>query len=543
MLYIRIPERAERLECAKHLQQPIDFNFTPPKDMKKYPLMLSALALLMNCAHSETLDEQLLRKYALKSFPEYLELLTLPNVSTLPGDHLVTNAKWLKSSFEKRGFKIVMAENKNHPLVLGELMPHQPQKKTILYYLHFDGQPLINSQWSQEDPFKPVLKKRAANGNWEVVNMGELMKVDFDPELRLFGRSTSDDKGPIGMFLASLDMIQAEGMKLGNNVKIILDSEEEISSPGIASVVEHHKDFLRSDAVVILDAAAHPSGRPNLVFGNRGVVTLTLTMHGPKAPLHSGHYGNYIPNPAMNLVQLLASMKDAHGRVTIPGYDSTTKLSADDLRVLHATGDDEALVKRRAGIAQPDEVAPSYGESLQYPSLNIRGLSSGGVGASAANIIPKDAVAEIDIRTTQEANASYLVDLIKKHIEKEGFHILDHAPNDEDRAMFAKIVQLRVGASSEAARQSLESPIRFWGERALRDAFAGLPSSPQPVLIRAMGATVPTYEIVSPLKIPFFLMPNVNSDNNQHAFDENLRMGNYLFGMRQITGLLSTSYP
>jgi acetylornithine deacetylase/succinyl-diaminopimelate desuccinylase-like protein len=511
--------------------------------MKKYPLLLSALALVMNFASSETLDEQVLRKYALQSFPEYLELLTLPNVSTLPGDHLVTNAKWLKAAFEKRGFKVVMAENQNHPLVLGELMTNEAEKKTILYYLHFDGQPLINSQWSQEDPFKPVLKKRAPDGSWEEVNMSELMRVDFDPELRLFGRSTSDDKGPIGMFLASLDMIKAQGLKLGNNVKIILDSEEEISSPGISAVVEHHKDFLRSDAVVILDAAAHPSGRPNLVFGNRGVVTLTLTMYGPKMPLHSGHYGNYVPSPAMNLVQLLASMKDSHGRVTIPGYDSSTTLSADDQRVLHATGDDEALIKKRVGISQPDLVAPSYGESLQFPSLNIRGLSAGGVGANAANIIPKDAVAEIDIRTTQEANASYLIDLIKKHIEHEGFHILDHAPSDEDRAQYAKIVQFKVGASSEAARQSLDSPIRFWGERALKDAFAGLPSSPQPVLIRAMGATVPTYEIVSPLKIPFFLMPNVNADNNQHAFDENLRMGNYLFGMRQITGLLTTTYP
>jgi acetylornithine deacetylase/succinyl-diaminopimelate desuccinylase-like protein len=245
----------------------------------------------------------------------------------------------------------------------------------------------------------------------------------------------------------------------------------------------------------------------------------------------------------MNLVQLLASMKDSHGKVTIPGYDSTTHLSADDQRVLHSTGDDEALIKKRVGIAQPDEVAPTYGESLQFPSLNIRGLSSGGVGASAANIIPKDAVAEIDIRTTQEANASYLVDLIKKHIEQEGFHIMDHAPSDEERSKFARLIQLRVGSSSEAARQSLESPIRFWGERALKDAFDGLPSSPQPVLIRAMGATVPTYEIVNPLNIPFFLMPNVNADNNQHAFDENLRMGNYLFGMRQITGLLTTPYP
>lgn len=238
--------------------------------MNKYCITLCLLNLWMSCVKSQTLDEQVLRKYALSSFPEYLELLTIPNVSAAPGDHLLANAKWLKTSFEKRGFKVILAENKNHPLVLGELQPVTPNQKTILYYLHFDAQPVINSQWSQENPFKPVLKKRVNNGEWEVVNMNELMRVDFDPELRLFGRSTSDDKGPIGMFLASLDMIKGEGLRLGNNVKIILDSEEEINSPGIADVVKSHTSFLKSDAVVILDAAAHPSGKPNLVFGNRG---------------------------------------------------------------------------------------------------------------------------------------------------------------------------------------------------------------------------------------------------------------------------------
>ncbi len=511
--------------------------------MKKTLHISILLTFFLNGAESGTLNEELLRKYALQSFPEYLELLSIPNVATVPGQHIIDNANWLKAAFEKRGFKIVMAENKNHPLVLGELTPTSASQKTILYYIHFDGQPVINSQWSQPNPFKPVLKKKSSTGQWEVVDMGEMMKLDFDPELRLFGRSTSDDKGPIGMFLASLDLIKAQGLKMGNNVKIILDSEEENNSPGIAAVVEQHKDFLKSDAVVILDAAAHPSGKPNLVFGNRGVVTLTLIAYGPKSPLHSGHYGNYVPNPAMNLVQLLASMKDAKGKVTIPGYDASTQLSRDDLNVLHATGDDEAAIKKRVGIASSDQVAATYGESLQYPSLNIRGLSAASVGSESANIIPKDATAEIDIRTTQEAGGTYLIGLLKKHIEQQGYHLQDHAPTDDERAQYAKIIQIKTGTPSEAARQPLNSAIRLWGEGALSDAFVGLPNSPKPVLIRAMGATVPTYEIVSPLRVPFVLVPSVNADNNQHAYDENLRLGNYIFGMRQISALLTAPYP
>lgn len=271
-------------------------------------------------------------------------------------------------------------------------------------------------------------------------------------------------------------------------------------------------------------------------------MTFSLIAYGPKVPLHSGHYGNYVPNPAMELAQLLASMKDSKGRVTIPGYYESTHLSQDDLQVLHSTGDDETQLRQRVGISKPDQVAPTYGESLQYPSLNIRGLLSGGIGTNAANIIPKEAIAEFDIRTTQEANANDLMDLIKTHIEHQGYHLLDHPPSDQERASYSKIVRIQLGSSSEAARQSLDSPIRFWAENALQEAFAKLPSSPKPVLIRAMGATVPTYEIVSALRVPFVLMPSVNADNNQHAFNENLRLGNYLFGMRQITGLLTSPF-
>lgn len=486
------------------------------------------------------INDQTIRAAAVQSFPEYLNLLTLPNDPIASSHDIQKNADQVETLFQKRGFMTKQVANNGKPLVLAEL-PSDPLKKTILFYIHFDGQPVIPSQWSQESPWKPVLKKKSVDGKWHPADMQELMKPDFDPELRVFARSAADDKGPLMMFLASMDLMQSQDLKPAVNIKVILDSEEEINSPGISEVVKQNRTFLKADVLVIFDMASHPSGRPTAIFGNRGVQTLNLTVYGPKAPLHSGHYGNYVPNPAFNLAKLLASMKNEKGQVTIPGYYSTTKLSAEDLKVLDAVGDDEAALKKRIGIASSDQVASNYQRALQYPSLNIRGLSAAGVGKEAANIIPKEAIADIDIRTTTEANAQYLSGLIKRYIQAQGFQILDHDPSDEERAQFPLLIKITEGVPAEAARQPIDTPVRRWVESAQLSAYDSV-RGVKPVLIRASGATVPTHEIVGPLELPFVIVPTVNTDNNQHAYDENLRMGNYLSGMRTMLGLMNTPY-
>jgi acetylornithine deacetylase/succinyl-diaminopimelate desuccinylase-like protein len=491
---------------------------------------------------SKLYDDQLIRQAAVASFPDYLAFLALPNDALAEGDHLKKNAAWLEAALAKRGFVVRQVANNGRPILFAEY-PSTPAKKTVLFYMHFDGQPVTPSQWSQPDPFTPVLKKKGADGKWAAVDMQQLMRPDFDPELRVFARASSDDKGPIVMFLAALDLMRQQGETPAVNVKLILDSEEEISSPGIGKAIAQEKDFLRADALIIHDGPAHASGRPTAVFGNRGVQTVTLTVFGPKAPLHSGHYGNYVPNPAFNLARLLTSMKDAQGRVTIPGYYSKTHISAADKAVLAGSGDDEAALRRRVGIAATDKVAANYQESLQYPSLNVRGMAAAGVGKQAANIVPKEAVAEIDIRTTADADSAYLTGLLRKFIEKQGYALLDHEPTDDERARFPLIARLQEGLPAEAARQPMDAPVRHWVERALVSAHKAQPGMTVPVLLRASGGTVPTHEIVAPLKVPFALVTVVNSDNNQHAYDENLRMGNYLSGMRSMLGLLTTPYP
>ncbi len=483
-----------------------------------------------------------IRGAAAASFPEYFELLSLPNDSAQPKD-IQANVAWLESAFKKRGFRTRQLENGTRPLLLAEFEGNRADQKTVLFYMHFDGQPVIPAQWSQESPWKPVVKARGTDGKFVTVDSALLMRRDLDAELRVFGRSSSDDKGPIMMFLADFDLMKKNQISPRINVKVILDSQEEVNSPGIPGVVKAYAMQLQADALIIHDAAAHPSGRPTAMFGNRGATPLTLTVFGPKAPLHSGHYGNYAPNPAQRLANLLASMKADDGAVLIDGYYSRTTLSAKDRAILSEAGDDEVALRKRIGIKTPERVGGSYQEALQYPSFTIRGLAAAGVGDKVAGIIPASAVAELDIRSTVESQSEWLVDKVRSHIVRQGYFLIDGEPTDAQRQQHDKIARLKVGLSSEGAQQAIDSPIGTWVYAGLANAWDGPEATTLPVRLRMMGATVPTHEIVAPLGMPFVLVPVVNADNNQHTFDENLKMNNYLTGMRSMLGLLLQPFP
>lgn len=502
---------------------------------------LLAVALASSAAPAALpagLDDAAIAAAAVASFPEYLELLSLPNDSIRPADSK-RNAAWLEAAFSRRGFATRLLENGGRPLVFAEYGKARAAQKTVLFYIHFDGQPVVPSQWAQKDPFKPVVKRRGKDGTWVEVDRAELLRPGFDPELRVFARSSSDDKGPIAMFLAVFDVLRAKRIDPAVHVKVLLDGEEEVGSPGIAAAVAGNAALLAADAVVLLDGPVHTSGRPTIAFGNRGVVTVTLTVYGPRAPLHSGHFGNWVPNPALRLARLLATMKDEEGRVTVPGYYGRTHLTDADRTVLAEVPDDEAALKARTGIAQPEKVGATYQEALQYPSLNVRGLASASVGEKAANVLPRDAVAELDLRTTVESDPAFLVGLLRKHVEAQGFHLVEQDPTDEERSRWPKLARFEPHLPEEAARQPFDSPVGRWAAAAVGGAW---PASPL-VRVRMMGGTLPTHAIVGPLRAPFVQVPVVNPDNNQHAYDENLRMGHYLSGMRTMAALLTAPYP
>jgi acetylornithine deacetylase/succinyl-diaminopimelate desuccinylase-like protein len=355
----------------------------------------------------------------------------------------------------------------------------------------------------------------------------------------VFARCSSDDKGPIMMFLAAFDGLREMGLDPAINVKVLLDSEEEKGSPSIPAVVSSNKSLLQPDAIVIHDGPRHQSERPTLIFGNRGATRVTLVVHGPKQPLHSGHFGNYVPNPAVRLARLIASMKDDEGRVTVAGYYERIQLSAAEKKILADTGDDEAAIRKRTGIRTAELVGGNLQEAIQFPSLNVRGMAAASVGEKASNIIPHQAVAEFDLRTTPEAPPEYLFSLVKKHIEGQGYHLVQGPPTDEERAAYDKLATLTMGSGGRAVRTPLDSPLGKWVYQSLKNTNR----SDEPVRIRMMGGSVPTDSLVEILGAPFVIVPLVNGDNNQHTFDENMRVGHYVEGVRTIFGLVRSPYP
>ncbi len=500
------------------------------------------LLLLMLAFPSQARDwDDQVVKAAQKNFPEFLDLLAIADVADNPAD-IQRNAAFLQQAFTRRGFKTqLLANPANRPLVLAELKAAAAGAKTLLLYIHFDGQPVIAEEWAQKSPFDPVVKQRDEGGAWHEVAREKLLAQPFDPELRVFARAASDDKAPIAMLLTAIDMLTAQGKAPASNIKVILDSEEEIGSPSLAGVVKANAAAFKADALIILDGPVHGSGRPTLVFGNRGIAQATLVVYGPRSPLHSGHFGNYVPNPALRLAALLASMKDDSGRVLVEGYYDGIALTAGERAVLAATGDDEAALRKRAGIARAESVGATYQEALQYPSLNVRGMVSAAVGAKAANIVPSEATAELDLRTTPETDGRRLFDLIRKHIEKQGYHLTDGPPSDADRATYDKLASFRLGSVQSAERTPMDSPLARWAVAALKSATAPDPGG-DPVRIRMMGGTVPTDVLVDALHLPFIGVPTVNADNNQHAHDENLRIGNFISGTQTLYSLLVTPF-
>ncbi len=477
-------------------------------------------------------------RQARQNWLEFLDLLAIPNVADQPVD-IQRNATFLEQAFAKRGFKVRRLDNPaKRPAVFAELAGAGANARTVLLYAHFDGQPVIPENWAQADPFRPVVKRRDAQGKWQEVARQQLQASPFDPELRVFARSASDDKAPIMMLLTAVDVLRVQNKTPAINVKVLLDPEEEMGSPSLAGMVERERTLFAADAMVILDGPQHDSGRSTIVFGNRGITQATLTVFGPRAPLHSGHYGNYAPNPAMRLARLIASMKDDNGRVLVKSYYDGVSLSSSEHASLTAVGDDEAALRKRIGIARADQVGENYQEALQYPSLNVRGMAAAGVGAKAANIVPSEAVAEIDIRTTT-TDGRKLFDLIKRHIEQQGYHLVDQPPTDEERATYDKLATFRLASVQAAARTPMDAPVGQWAFAALKSPTAPNPAA-EPVRIRMMGGTVPTDVLVEALKLPFVLIPTVNGDNNQHAQDENLRVGHFLSGTEIVYSLLTT---
>jgi len=468
----------------------------------------------------------------LKSTIEELrDFISIPN-DAINSKDILKNIDWLDKKFKARGFKTTIIKTSGQPLFFAEL-PKVKNAKTILFYMHLDGQAIDPSKWNQEDPYKSVLKSKDGD-DWKTISWSSI-NTKIDENWRIFGRSSSDDKGPIVMFLNAIDLLKENNQTIPFNVKIILDSEEEKSSKPLPKAVKDNRKLLLADYLIINDGPLHVSGSPTLVYGCRGITTVNLTTFGPVKPQHSGHYGNYAPNPGFMLSKLVATFKDDHGKVVIDGYYDGITIDKKTQKVLRSVPDNKVQILQNLGIKTPETVGSFYQESLQYPSLNIRGMSSGWVGKKARTIVPATATAAIDIRLVPESDGNRLKSLIKQHIKTKGYYITSKTPTKEERMKHDKILMFESGSVTNPFRTDMDLPFALWLENVMTSS-----KKESLVKIRIMGGTVPISPFINELNIPAIIVPIVNPDNNQHSPNENLKIKNIKYGLQTFYNILKT---
>lgn len=462
---------------------------------------------------------------------EFVDLLRIPNVSR-DRENVQRNAEFIVSMMRKRGVdsRLVTVDGAI-PLVFGEIRT-PGATRTIGFYAHYDGQPLDPKEWSSP-PFEPTLRAGKVEDGGQVVPL-PAAGTPFNPEWRLYARSAGDDKAPILALMTALDAIRASGIALKSNVKFMFDGEEEIGSPNLVKILEANKALFAGDVWLMCDGPVHQTRRPLIYFGARDVVTFEVTVYGPRNELHSGHYGNWAINPAMALAELLASMKDAGGRVVVDRfYDEVAPLSATEKRALADAPDIDAQLSREFLLGSTEGGPKKLVELITQPSLNIRGLSSGRVGTQASNVVPALASASMDIRLVKGMNPARTLDRVVDHIRKQGYFVVDQVPTPEQRLahpLVARVERMHVGLG--AVRTSMDLPISQEVIRVVESVRGPAIKLPN------MGGSLPLAEVEQPLGTRTIEIPIANHDNRQHSFDENLRIQNLWDGIELMAGLL-----
>ncbi len=463
---------------------------------------------------------------------EFVDLLSVPNVAS-DTPNIRRNAELVSRMLEKRGVKTKLLEVPGAPPVVYGEINTPGASRTLIFYVHYDGQPVEPAKWAGGEPFKPILRSASLEaGGKEIAVPAKGEK--YDPQWRLYARSASDDKAPIIAIAAALDALRANKIALNSNIRFFFEGEEEAGSPHLENIVAKHKDLLKADAWLICDGPVDQTRRQQIYFGARGVTGLEVTVYGPRRELHSGHYGNWAPNPAMMLAQLLASLKNEDGRVLVKGfYDGVEPLSETEKRAFTEAPDNDAMLRRELGLGRSEGGGRRLIELINLPSLNVRGFSSASVGATARNVIPSTASASIDIRLVKGVDRQIAVDRVIEHIRGQGYHIVESEPDDAVRLKYPKIARIVRQGGYNAARTSMDLEVSQSVIRTVESAHGRVVKMP------TLGGSVPLYIFTDILKTPAVGIPIVNHDNNQHSANENIRLQNLWDGIETMAVLLT----
>lgn len=470
-----------------------------------------------------------------KILRDFAELLQIPNVTGSVED-LRSNAAELADRFQRLGASMEIVElEEASPVVIGELRTSRPTA-TLGVYVHYDGQPVDPEQWTVH-PFSATLASDAWHENGEPIDY-PLSGDPIDPEWRIYARGAADDKTPFATIQAALEALDSTDLERTVDLVFLFEGEEESGSPNLGRYLEELAPKLRADAWLLCDGPVHQTRRPQIAFGVRGYSGFDLTFYGPERELHSGHYGNWVPNPVFELASFLAACKNDQGIVTIERfYDDTRPIGEADRRAIEALPPIEETLRDQLGFAGSEVAEGSYAERLMLPSFNIRGMRAADVGSSARNVIPSEATASVDIRLAAGDDPDRMLDRVQDRLESKGYVVLDREPTPEERRQHRHLARMIRTPGYPAIRTPMDSPL---AETLL--GAARVAADRDVVALPTFGGSIPLYHFDEILDTPVAIVPIANHDNNQHAADENVRVANIWYGIDLWATLLTTDF-
>jgi acetylornithine deacetylase/succinyl-diaminopimelate desuccinylase-like protein len=461
---------------------------------------------------------------------EFVQLASIPDVKS-DKPNIARNAEFLKAMLTRHGFAVQVWTTPGSPMVYGE---HKVAgaTRTLLFYIHYDGQPVQPKEWDQPDPFVPVLRDESLDHGGKVVP--EIAGLtSFPPQWRLYGRATADDKGPIEALCSAMDAIRQSPT---SNIRVILDGEEEGGGPALGSILKNHAPELQADLMVLLDGPQHASARHTIYFGARGGAGLEMTVYTAKMSMHSGNYGNWMPDANVRLAQLIASMVAPSGRVTMKDFYADVPPFSPQVKAMFAAVPDESAAMQRAfGIGRPDGAASSLQEGLNLPTFSVHTMQ----GGEAGGVIPGKASAQIAMRLVIENKPNVMIERAIEHIKSQGYFVVDHDPDVETLAAHDRVVKITSRAVNQQGGGAWRTDPAIPQAVFVKDALHGVWGD-KVVEIRTAGGGVPAGPFIETNHVPVIGVALVNYDDNQHTNNENLRLGNLWDGIQTLAALLDS---
>lgn len=470
--------------------------------------------------------QSLRRQRSLVILDELAAWLRVPN-DVEDSAAIRANADHLREMLARRGIRSELWPTASgRPYVYGELC-RPGVSETLLIYSHYDGVP-AGEGW-HSPPYEPRLRTGGADSgfvHWPA------SAAAIDPNWRLYARSAADSKNAIVAVLSALDVLRAAGMAPAMNLKFLFDGEEERESPGLAGIIDQYGARLDADLVVSASGELHQSGLPTVAFGVRGIVQARLTLHAAAHDAHSGHFGGFAPNAAVQLAHLIGTLVDSDGRVRLPGYGKdAAPLDAASLAAIAAVPPIEHEVAQRLGMRELPR--DSLQMLINQPTFNLRGLAAGGVGTGARNVVPGSAVAEFDLRLVEGMAPDAVFAQLRDAVAALGYAMVTAAPTAAMLRQCGPVVQLDCLAGFPATRTPLDHPA---GRRIVARLRTLL--GQELVLEPSEGGSLAFHHFAR-AGLSVITMPISNDDCNQHSHDENLLLSTLYRGVDQWLAILA----